>query len=579
MEIGKLFVSIAADLKDFKSGLATVQSDMKGLSGTIMKHNKAIGGAMLGMGTAIAGAGLMSVKTYAETGDAVAKMAKRTGFTTETLSELKHAMELSGASFEGIEKASRTLSGAIIDSAAGLETYTRAFDRIGLKAEDLIGLSIDEQFVKVAEALAATEDDTVRTATAMDLFGRTGTALLPMFDQGIEGLNAMRQEAHELGIVFDEEAAAKAENMKDAVLRMERAIQSIAISIADVLIPALQPLIDLMTSIISGVRRWIDANKPLKIAIIAVAGALSALLIPLGMLIMLYNKERAELVKTIASKIAHKVATIASTAATVAQTAALVAHKVAAIASTVAQIGLNVATIGFSVALNLVKLALGPVGLAIMAITAIGIALWKNWQTITNFFKTTVINAFKEVWEFLKEWGLMILGVIFPPALVVGAIMKWKDEIVGALKKVWDAIVSIAKAPLNAIIGLFNKMVGFFSGKVLFSFKLPGWIPGIGGKGFTLKLPTIPKIPSLKYGGIVPGPIGEPVPIIAHGGEPYLGVGARLPRMEPATTTIGELHIHTLAFAGTRADAYKLWGFLKEAARGEQRGMLGEAQW
>lgn len=30
--------------------------------------------------------------------------------------------------------------------------------------------------------------------------------------------------------------------------------------------------------------------------------------------------------------------------------------------------------------------------------------------------------------------------------------------------------------------------------------------------------------PSMQYGGIVPGPIGQPVPIIAHGGERYLGV-------------------------------------------------------
>lgn len=34
-----------------------------------------------------------------------------------------------------------------------------------------------------------------------------------------------------------------------------------------------------------------------------------------------------------------------------------------------------------------------------------------------------------------------------------------------------------------------------------------------------------PEIPNMQHGGIVPGPIGSPVPIIAHGGEEYLGVG------------------------------------------------------
>jgi len=34
------------------------------------------------------------------------------------------------------------------------------------------------------------------------------------------------------------------------------------------------------------------------------------------------------------------------------------------------------------------------------------------------------------------------------------------------------------------------------------------------------------EILSMQHGGIVPGPLGRPVPIIAHGGEEYLGVGA-----------------------------------------------------
>ena len=184
-----------------------------------------------------------------------------------------------------------------------------------------------------------------------------------------------------------------------------------------------------------------------------------------------------------------------------------------------------------------------------------------------------MVGAFETVWAFLKKWGLLILGIIFPPALVVGAIMRWKDKIIGALKTVWDAIIGIAKVPLNTIIGLFNKMLGFFSGRKLFSFTIPSWVPEIGGRGFELRLPTIPKLPTLKYGGIVPGPVGEPIPIIAHGGEFFSGEGGK--------AALGgdtyHFHLHTVAFAGTRADAKKLWDYIREAARGDQRKMLGEA--
>ncbi len=40
--------------------------------------------------------------------------------------------------------------------------------------------------------------------------------------------------------------------------------------------------------------------------------------------------------------------------------------------------------------------------------------------------------------------------------------------------------------------------------------------------------PPAPPMPSMKRGGIVPGPLGKPIPIIAHGGEPFGGVGGRM---------------------------------------------------
>ena len=394
MEIGKLFVSIGADLKDFKSGLTQVKADMGGASGAIMKNNKAIGGGMLAAGAGIAAAGLLSVKTYADMGDEVAKMAKRTGFSTEALSELRYVAEISGTSLTNLEKASRTLSGVIVDAGDGLVTYTRAFERIGVDYKALADMKPEDQFTAVMVALAGVEDETVRAATAADLLGaRAGTALLPMMSDGIEVFNDLKQEAHDLGIVFSEEAAKKAEEMKDAVTRMEKSIQSISIAIAEVLMPALMPLVNIFTGIIKKVQGWMNASLPLKIAVVAVAGALAALLIPMGLMILFLP----QIIALTHTKIG-----------------AMIASKVVTIAHTIATIGLAIATGALSAAMFLFQIALGPVGLAIMAITAIGILLWKNWDKIVNFFKVTVVGAFKAVWNFLKEWGLLILGVIFP---------------------------------------------------------------------------------------------------------------------------------------------------------------------
>lgn len=56
---------------------------------------------------------------------------------------------------------------------------------------------------------------------------------------------------------------------------------------------------------------------------------------------------------------------------------------------------------------------------------------------------------------------------------------------------IFEGITAVAKAPINAMITLIN---GFLGG--LNNIKIPKWVPGVGGKGF-----SIAKIPYLAEGG------------------------------------------------------------------------------
>ena len=68
---------------------------------------KKAGIAMAAFGAAAAGVAVKSMKDWAAAGDEIAKMAKRTGFAAESLSELKYAADLSGTSLDAIEKATK----------------------------------------------------------------------------------------------------------------------------------------------------------------------------------------------------------------------------------------------------------------------------------------------------------------------------------------------------------------------------------------------------------------------------------------------------------------------------------------
>ena len=246
-------VRVGADTKEMERGLKTAGAKMKAFGNQMKKIGKVAAVA----GAAVVGAVGMMVKSYVKAGDEVHKMALRTGFSTEKLSELKYAAEISGASLETLEKGVKKMAKTILDaskSGGALATYVRAFEQIGLTAEELIDLSPEDQFDKIARAIASVENPTIRAARAQDIFGRAGTALLPLFAEGAEGLDKLRKKAHELGIVFDQEAANKAAALNDAITSLKGSITGVSRGIAGELVPTLRVLVDTVTEVMVDVR-------------------------------------------------------------------------------------------------------------------------------------------------------------------------------------------------------------------------------------------------------------------------------------------------------------------------------------
>ena len=74
----------------------------------------------------------------------------------------------------------------------------------------------------------------------------------------------------------------------------------------------------------------------------------------------------------------------------------------------------------------------------------------------------------------------------------------WTD-VVNILKNVFTGIVSIVKVPINGVISVINNMISSINS---IGFDLPDWIPGIGGKSFSI---DIPLIPTFAHGGFTNG--------------------------------------------------------------------------
>ena len=221
-----------------------------GVMRKIGKTMKGIGIGIAGISTAAIGMGIASVKAFADAGDEVQKMALKTGFSTESLSELKHAANLSGTSIQGLEKGIKRMSAVVLGAQQGLATGTDALDMMGMKVADLEGLSPEQVFLKMSEAIADIADPITKAAVAQDVFGKSGVDLLPMLANGAEGLKEMRQEANELGLVMDQDAADSAANFNDSITKLQGALGGLMMELGKALMPVLEKLIPILIKVV-----------------------------------------------------------------------------------------------------------------------------------------------------------------------------------------------------------------------------------------------------------------------------------------------------------------------------------------
>jgi len=275
---------------------------MKGVgkSANAMGANLAkVGGIMTGVGIGMIATLGKFANSFSKAGDEVQKMAKRTGFSTEALSELRHVAKITGTELGSIEKATKRMSKSIIDADRGLETYKRSFDELGLEISTLRAMKPEEQFWTIANAISALEDQTLKASLAQEIFGRAGPELLPMFAETAEGIDALRQEAHDLNLVFDQEAADSAAAFEDAKTKLVGALQGIGFAIAEDLMPLLTDLVTKLTDGLKPVLAWLDEHpnfsKGLLIAAAAILGT-GGLLIGIRLLTAAFGPLIASLV-------------------------------------------------------------------------------------------------------------------------------------------------------------------------------------------------------------------------------------------------------------------------------------------
>ena len=301
---------------------------------------------------------------------------------------------------------------------------------------------------------AGTGKDLGTVADALSKAYNGNFKALKALDPALAGIIAEGADADtifgRLAGTFQNQASKQAGTAQGKFKSMSIALQETKESIGAALLPIVEKLLPKLQSLGNFVRD----NTGLIVTLGVVIGTLAAAILAINAGLTIYNTIQA-------LTAALNTALTASFSALWVATGAVVILAVVA-----ALVALQVKFDIFGKTINFLKEAFN---------------LW--WQTVK-----TVFNSVKDV-----------ASTVF--TAIGSAVGSWYEKVRGYI----DAIYSAFKTVFNGVASIWNNTVGKLS------FKVPGWVPLIGGKGF-----DVPDIPMLDEGGIVTGPtvamIGEAGP-------------------------------------------------------------------
>lgn len=226
-----------------KGALAALQQEMSALEQLSARGLSASGVAGIGLSATAAAAALAAaVKSAADYGDALDNLAKRTGESVENLSRLQYAAKMSDLSNESLAKGLKNLAGQIVGAAHGAEGSAAIFEKYGIAVRNTNGTvrSTSEVLMDFADVFAEMADGPEKAALAAELFGaKLGTELIPLLNEGREGIKKLGDEAESLGLVMSAAQAKGAADFNDNLDRLRELAKGVAIDIGNALIPSI----------------------------------------------------------------------------------------------------------------------------------------------------------------------------------------------------------------------------------------------------------------------------------------------------------------------------------------------------
>ena len=446
---------------------------------------------------------------------------------------------------------------AMTAGASATSQQAAVLQQLGFTASDMANRMQTDAKGAIIDLLGAIKQlpAAEQTAALSQYFGKESvSSIAPL----LKNLGYLQQQFAKVGDAsaysgsMEAEYAVRADTTANKLQLMQNKLAVLQVQIGNKILPyvndALDELsanvlpevgaeLDVIVPNIINATKWLWDHRSAVIAVGIAIGGTVAISKGISTITTIYKGATAAVKLLRAAQLKTKIATIALTAQIRAHTFAMRASAAASKAAAKAQKA-------FAAGMKFIK---SPVGIAVIAITALiaaGVWLYKNWDTVKakaaqlgakisgiwTKINTAVTTAIAAISSRFPALGAVLSGLWKSVQDVWGNIKAIFSNIIGFIDNVfsgnwsaaWGNVVSIfgnvfgelaniAKAPINAVISVINMVLSKINEMKI---SIPDWVPGVGGKtlGF-----NIPQIPMLATGGIATAPT---LAMVGGGGAP-----------------------------------------------------------
>ena len=451
-----------------KSGKAIDSSMISATRSVVAFKNKSIAalqdyakkaGAAIVAGTTAVATGLSALTLKsALAADDLNTLAKQSGFSTADIQKWQYASDLIDVSIDDIVKSAAKMKKNMISTS---KTTIAAWDQLGIKVKDSNGhlRNSTTVFYETLTALSKVQNETERDTLAMTLFGKSADSLAGIVDDGGAALQELAGKAEKAGVILSQDTLDSANALNDKVDTLKATVKGFAGKVGSELAGRASKALDVVGShfskafntspmdwlnskldtLMAKLDSWIAGGGLERLADLLVNGVQLGAQKAGDMLqkagdALKWCKDHSDtlvnVLKGLAAAWAVKkvldfnngladcVGNIGGIIKTVLTMTGVLGGQAAATGTaTVAQTGLNTA------------MAANPIGaviLAIEALIAVGVLLYKNWDTIKA--------GAQSLWNKFKDVSIRI-GTAFS-----GAFNKVKNAAKTALEWVGDKL-------------------------------------------------------------------------------------------------------------------------------------------